>query len=120
MVDELSATGVALSLTTSAAAITNAVYACERLLGDAVADLTDMALLEAAARWQAWLAAEAASANQYDLKSDGDELKRSQWFDHIKARLKRAESDYYTALAVSQGASASPFVFATVSGSRGA
>lgn len=119
MVDELGATGVALSLATSAAAITNAVYACERLLGDEIADLTDMALLEAAARWQAWLAAEAAAANQYDLKSDGDEAKRSQWFAQIQARLARAESDYYTAASVAAGSSGGGFVFATIPGCRG-
>ena len=92
MVTELGSTATALGLTTASAQITDAVYAAERLVGAAVADQTDLAKLEAIARWQAWLVAEAMAANQYDLSSSGDSLKRSQWFAHIQSRLARAEA----------------------------
>ena len=92
MVTELGPVATALGLTTASDQITDAVYAVERLLGDTIADLTDMAKLEAVARWQAWLVAEAAAIGQYDLKSSGDELKRSQLFEHLQTRLSRAEA----------------------------
>ena len=69
MVNELGATGTALGLTTSSALITQAVTAVVRLIGKAIADETDMALLEAGARWKAWEAADAVAIGQYDLKA---------------------------------------------------
>lgn len=92
MVTELGATATALGLTTASAQIVDAVYAVERLVGAAIADQSDMAKLEAIARWQAWLVAEAMAVGQFDLSSSGDSLKRSQVFDHIQSRLARAEA----------------------------
>ena len=119
MVDELGATGVALGLTTSSAQITNAVYSVERLLGVAIASVpaADMAKLEAAARWEAWKASEAAATGQYDLGADGSTLKRSQFFEHIRMRLERAERDWHIALVAADGSA--PFVFTAVPGYRG-
>lgn len=93
MVDELAGTGTALSLTTSSASITNAVYEVEDVLGVSdVASVTDMTKLKAIARWQAWLAAEATAISNFDLKSSGDELKLSQILAGIRARLAYVEA----------------------------
>lgn len=118
MVRELSSTGVLLGLTDSSDGIAAAVQATARLLGDDIADLTDMAVLEAAATWKAWQAAEAAAISlPVKLKSDGDEIDRSALLANIRARLVTVEGAYYTAAAVSGGASM--FAFATVPGCRG-
>lgn len=93
MVTELGPTGVALSLTDDSAAITEAVAEVAALLSvDDVADVSDDLKLRTIARWQAWLAAEAAATNQYDIASSGDSLDRSQWFKQIGVRLARAEA----------------------------
>ena len=118
MVAQLSATGAALGLTDSSAGIASAVLATARLLGDDIADLTDMALLEAAARWQAWMAAEAAAVNQYDLKAGTSSLTRSQLFEHIQTRLARARSDWYAAQVAANGTT-SMFAFTVAHGCRG-
>jgi hypothetical protein len=92
MVTELGPTGVALGLTDSSDAITEAVAEVAAILGEAVADVDDDLKLRTVARWQAWLAAEAAAVNQYELSSDGSSLKRQQWFEQIGKRLARAEA----------------------------
>jgi hypothetical protein len=93
LVEELDTVATALGLTTSSASITRAVYAVERALGVSdVASLTDMAKLEAIARWQAWLAAEASAISNFDLRSSGDELKLSQILEGIRARLAYVEA----------------------------
>lgn len=93
VVEELGTVATALGLTTSSASVTNAVYAVERILGVSdVASLTDMGKLEAVARWQAWLAAEATAITGVDLRSDGDEIKFSQRLAGIRARLAYAEA----------------------------
>lgn len=118
MVAELGATGVALGLTDASAGITNAVLATARLLGDDIADLSNMALLEAAARMEAWKAAEAAAlAEPNKLKSEGDELDFSQRLEGLRTRMARAEGDYASALAAAGGSSA--FAFAVIQGCRG-
>lgn len=118
---ELGPVGVSLGLLETDA-LQQAVWAVQRLLGrDDVADATNMALLEAAARWEAWKAAEAAAINSVDLKSDGDEIKLSQRLAGVRARLASAESAYYVQKAAADAASgAGGFVaFATISGCRG-
>lgn len=104
-------------------ALQQAVWAVQRLLGlTDVANATNMALLEAASRWEAWKAAEAAAINSVDLKSDGDELKLSQRLAGIRARLASAEGAYYAEKATADAASGtgpSFFAFATVRGCRG-
>lgn len=92
MVTELSATGVALSLTDGSDAIDEAVNEVAAVLGVAIADETNDLKLRAIARWQAWLTAEAAATGQYDLSSEGDSFKRSQMFANIQSRLARAEA----------------------------
>lgn len=62
------------------------------LLGTAIADVDDDLKLRTLARWQAWQAALNAAANQYDLASSGDSLKRSQLWDHLMRRLAAAEA----------------------------
>lgn len=118
METELGATGEALGLLDTDG-LQQAVLAVARLLGDDIADLTDMAVLEAAARWQAWLAAEAAAINGVDLKSSGDEIKLSQRLEGIRARLADARDAYYAASAASLAASTTPFVFGVACGGRG-
>lgn len=117
---ELGPTGVALGLLATDALL-QAVYAVQRLLGlDDVADATDMSVLEAAARWQAWAAAEAAAISQpAKLKSDGDEIDYSQRLAGIRERLSAERSAYYTAVSVAAGSSGVGFVFATIPGCRG-
>jgi hypothetical protein len=67
------------------------VTAIERLLSVSdVATVTDMAKLEAVARWQAWRLASAAASGQYDVKSGTSSLTRSQFFDHIAGMLCEA------------------------------
>jgi hypothetical protein len=61
------------------------------LLGHAVASETDVAKLRTLARWQAWLAAYSAAANQFDLKTGTSSLTRSQMFGQIERRLALAE-----------------------------
>jgi acyl carrier protein len=91
MVNSLSGVAGALSLTTSSAAITQALTATERILGVSdVASLTDMQKLETIARWQAWEAAADTAATSFDLASSGDSLKLSQMFDQINKRLGSA------------------------------
>jgi hypothetical protein len=93
MVTELDATGVALGLTDASPAIVEAVNEVAAILDVAdVATLTDDLKTRAIARWQAWLAAEAAATNQYDLKAGTVDLTRSQWFAQIGVRLARAEA----------------------------
>lgn len=110
--------GEALGLLTSDA-LQQGVYAVERLLGVSdVSDATDMALVEAAARWETWRAVEAAAlASPSKLESDGDKLDYSQQLDGIRKRLEYAESAYYTASAASGGSSV--FAFTTIYGGRG-
>lgn len=91
MVNTLSGVAGALGLTTSSAALTQALTATERILGVSdVADLTDMAKLETIARWQAWVAAADTAATSFDLASSGDSLKLSQLFEQISRRLADA------------------------------
>ncbi len=93
MVTELGPTGVALALTDASGAITEAVNEVAAILDVSdVASLDDDLKTRAVARWQAWLAAEAAATNQYDLKSGTSALSRSQWFAQIGVRLARAEA----------------------------
>lgn len=97
MIADLASVATALSLTTSSDSIVEAVNEVEAVLGAATADLTDDLKTRTVARWQAWRVAKGAAAGQYDVKSDGDELKRSQLFAHIDAMLKdavRAASRY--------------------------
>lgn len=91
-------------------ALSEAVTEVRLILGvDDVADVDDDLKLRTIARWQAWLAAEAAAVNQYDLASEGDRLSRQQWFRNIQSRLARAEasasrySEVQTVLAGSAG-----------------
>jgi len=97
MIDDLAAVATALGLTTTSASVVEAVNEVEVVLGAAIADLTDDLKTRTVARWQAWRVAKGAAAGLYDLKSDGDELKRSQFFAHIDVMLKdavRAASRY--------------------------
>jgi hypothetical protein len=121
MVNELGAVGVSLGLTTSAALITQGVTAVERVLGVSdVATATDMALVESAARWQAWLAAEAAAVNQYDVKAGTSSLTRGQTFEHIRARLDSTYGFYLIEKArVAAATGAGVFAFAAIPGRRG-
>lgn len=122
MVDELSTTGVALGLTVGSAAIVKAANDVERLLGVAIADATDMALLEAAAVWKAWLAAEAASTNDKEIKAGTAGLKLQERFENIQSRLARAETAWYVAQSASEAASGSGgvgFFFGVACGGRG-
>lgn len=92
MVNELSSSGVALSLTIDSEQVKQAVWAVERLLGASIPSITDMKQLEAAARWKAWEAAEAAAADQIDFKAGPADFKLSQWFKQIQSRLARAQA----------------------------
>lgn len=93
VVDELGAAGVALSLTTASAQVVAAVYAVERLVGAAIADQTDMAKLEAIARWQGWRAASNAAITQFDVSlTGGKKFVRSQIWDHIQSKMAEAEA----------------------------
>lgn len=93
VVVELGATGVALGLTDSSAAVIEAVNEVAAILGvESISDLDDDLKTRTLARWQAWLAAEAAATNQYDIASSGDSLSRQQWFENIQSRLSRAEA----------------------------
>jgi hypothetical protein len=123
METELAETGEKLGLLETDG-LMQAAWAVQRLLG--VTNLsteTNMAKVEAAARWQAWKAAEAAAiARPSKLKSDGDELDYSQRLAGIRDRLSYAESDWYVALAAADAASgsgASFFGFAVIPGCRG-
>lgn len=121
MVAELSATGAALGLTDASDGIASAVLATARLLGDDIANLTDMALLEAAARWHAWQAALKAAAGNFDLKAGSADLKRSQVFEHINSQLALSETAYYVAVSESEAASGSggSFYFSLAGSCRG-
>jgi len=97
MIAELASVATAFGLTTASDSIVEAVNEVEAVLGAAIADLTDDLKTRTVARWQAWRVAKGASAGQFDLSSDGDSLKRSQFFDHINAMLAdavRAASRY--------------------------
>ncbi len=61
------------------------------LLGHALSEEVDVVKVRALARWQCWLAAEAAAVEAVDLKAGSAGLTRSQLFDHITRRLARAE-----------------------------
>jgi len=109
METELGAVGEALGLLETDA-LAEAVNEVAAMLGvDSVADVDDDLKLRTIARWQAWLAAEAAAVGGVDLKSDGDEIKLSQRLDGIRIRLARAEaaaarySEVQDALASSSG-----------------
>jgi hypothetical protein len=121
MVDELAATGVALSLTTASNQIAEAVNEVAAILAaDDVAELTDDLKTRTLARWQAWMAAEAAATNQYDIASSGDSLDRSQWFEQIGVRLARAEASavrYDEAAAVIHGGAVATVTGSSVAGS---
>jgi hypothetical protein len=96
METELGPTGVALGLLETDGLL-QAAWAVHRLLG--VSNLTaetDMVKLEAAARWKAWEAAEAAAINGVDLKSDGDEIKLSQRLTGIRNRLAVVKAAWCT------------------------
>jgi hypothetical protein len=76
-------------------ALPEAVNEVIGLLGHALSEETTTAGLmkvRALARWQAWLAAEAAATEAVDLKAGSVGLTRSQLFDHIRLRLARAEA----------------------------
>lgn len=122
MVTVLDSVATDLGLTTSSTAIAQKVTEIERLLGvDDVADLTDMAVLEAAATWKAWQVALGVATTKYDLKAGTADLKRSQMFDSLQAKVTDAETAYYVAVAASEAASGSSsfFAFATIPGCRG-
>jgi hypothetical protein len=61
-------------------------------LGEGDALPAGLMKVRALARWQAWLAAEAAATEAVDLKAGSVGLTRSQLFDHIRLRLARAEA----------------------------
>ncbi len=121
MANELGATGVALGLSDSTPAIEQAVYATERLLGVSdIANATDVALVEAGARWQAWLAARAVAAGRFDIKAGSVTVTQSQVFEQITAMLATVQDAWYTAQATSQAAAGTwPFVFGVACGGRG-
>jgi hypothetical protein len=122
MLDELGATGAALGFVVDDTPLVRAVAAVERALGVAdVASVTDMALLESAARWQAWLAAEAAAISKYTVTlGGGKKFERGKIFDDVQVRLARAYSAYLIEKARVDAASGSgAFYFGTVAGCRG-
>jgi hypothetical protein len=82
----------ALSLTTASLPIVEAVNDVASLLDTAIADLTDDQKTRVIAEWRVWLVAEAEAIALIDLKSSGDEMKLSQLWDHIRARLLAAET----------------------------
>lgn len=77
---------------TASPAVVEAVNEVAAVLGVAIADLSDDLKTRAVARWQAWLAAEAAATNQFDLKAGTASVTRSQFFEHIQSRLARSEA----------------------------
>jgi hypothetical protein len=123
MVGVLDAVATGLGLTTSSPSILAAVTGVERLLGVSdVADVTDMAVLEAAAEWKARGVAYSTAVMKADeIKAGSASLKWSERVDGLREALTLAEGAYYTALAESEAASGSSsfFGFATVCGSRG-
>lgn len=122
MLIELGPTGVSLGLEDNSDGLMQAITTIERLLGVSdVTTATDMAHLEAAARWQAWLVAEAAATNQYNVTlTGGKKFEREQQFQNIQVRLGRAYTAYLIEQARVDAASGSAaFYFATVAGYRG-
>lgn len=123
MVDEMGAVATSLGLTATSAGILRAITAVERLLEVSdVATATDMAVVEAAARWQAWAVAEASMlASPNKIKSDGDELDYGQRLQGIRDRLAYAQSDWYAVKTASDTANGTStvFAFATIPGCRG-
>jgi hypothetical protein len=94
MATELGATGTALFGDDPAAApaVVEAVNEVAAVLGAAVADVSDDLKLRTVARWQVWLTAYGAAADQVDFKAGSADFKSSQWFKNIEARLARAET----------------------------
>lgn len=91
---ELGQVGIDLGLPDSEA-LPEAVNEVIGLLGHGLDQETTTAGLmkvRAFARWQAWLCAEAAATNQYDVKAGSAAVTRSQMFEHIEKRLARAEA----------------------------
>lgn len=129
MVEQLGATADALALTTASPSIRNGVYVAQRVCGAAnVSAVTDMPLLEAVAGWQAWEAAVAAAAVQFNLTAgSGGKLERSQVIGPIERQrdAARARASVYAEVANYLGgldpdAPASvPFIFSLAHGCRG-
>jgi hypothetical protein len=122
MLVELGATGVSLGLVANDDPLAQAVTAVERLLGVSdVANATDLALLEAAARWQAWLAAEAAAASQFNVTlTGGKKFEREQIFQNIQTRRTDAYGFYLLEKARASAATGTGvFAFGLASGRRG-
>ena len=122
MVGRLDSVAGVLGLTTASTSILSAVTAVERLLGVLdVATLTDMPVLEAAATWQAWEAALTAASGKFDVKAGTADVKLSEMFKQIQARLAASEAAYYAAVAASAAAAgtSSFFAFGTACGGRG-
>jgi hypothetical protein len=118
---ELGPTGEALGLLTTDA-LQQAVYAVVRLLGTTIAAATDMAYLEAAARWKAWEAAEAAAAGQFDVTlMGGKKFMQSQMFTQIQAKLTVVRSAWYVEKARVDAAAGGTgfFAFGLAAGCRG-
>jgi hypothetical protein len=110
MVTEIGASGVALGLTNTSAAIVEAVNEVKALLGVSdIATLTDDLKTRTFGRWQAWLAAWGAATYQFDVKAGTSAVTLSQAFAQIGQRLRMAETAamrYDEAAATIAGASA--------------
>lgn len=118
---ELSNASAALGFETNDDALVQAVTAVERLLGVSdVATATDMALVEAAARWQAWVAAASASTPDTNLKAGSASLELQQRFGNIQVKLDAAYGFYLIEKArVAAATGTGVFAFATIPGRRG-
>lgn len=121
MVATLDSVATALGLTAMSTSIVTAVTAVERLLGVSdVVTATDMALVEAAARWQAWLAADAAASVKFDLKAGSAQLWQSQIFAQIQSRLDSEYGFYLIEKArVAAATGTGVFAFGLAHGRRG-
>jgi hypothetical protein len=118
---ELGPTGEALGLLTTDA-LQQAVYAVVRLLGTTIAAATDMAHLEAAARWKAWEAAESAAVSQFNVSlTGGKKFELETIFKQVQLKLSVVRSAWYVEKARVDAAAGGTgfFAFGLAAGCRG-
>lgn len=85
MATQLGATGRALALSDDSDEIVSAVGWVAAILGAPITSMTDDLKTMTVATWRAWVAAQAASAKDIDLKAGSAELKLGQRFKNIVA-----------------------------------
>lgn len=83
------------------------------------ADTATVVKVHAAAVWKGWQKARDVAAVRFDLKAGSSDLKQSQMWEHLTAKLAEAEAAYYAAAAASASDGSSGFYFALATGCRG-